>query len=73
MGHQIPIKNHTTHIPNGIYRGPPSSTGTVHGAPGHPTMGIQTQWLPSGYVNGLLLKTAIEIVDFPIKNFGDFQ
>ena len=27
--------------------------------------------LPSGYVNSLLLKMAIEIVDFPIKN-GDF-
>jgi hypothetical protein len=28
-------------------------------------------WVPSGYVNSLLLKMAIEIVDFPIKN-GDF-
>jgi hypothetical protein len=27
--------------------------------------------LPSGYVNSLLLKMAIEIVDFPIEN-GDF-
>ena len=27
--------------------------------------------LPSGYVNSLLLKMAIEIVDFPIKH-GDF-
>ena len=27
--------------------------------------------LPSGYVNSLLLKMAIEIVSFPIKN-GDF-
>ena len=27
--------------------------------------------LPSGYVNSLLLKMAIEIVDFPITN-GDF-
>ena len=28
-------------------------------------------WLPSGYVNSLLVKMAIEIVDLPIKN-GDF-
>ena len=27
--------------------------------------------LPSGYVNSLLLKMTIEIVDFPIHN-GDF-
>jgi hypothetical protein len=34
----------------------------------------QFEWvkrLPSGYVNSLLLKMAIEIVDFPIEN-GDF-
>jgi len=30
------------------------------------------KYLPSGYVNSLLLKMACEIVDFPIKN-GDFQ
>ena len=29
------------------------------------------QWLPSGYVNSLLLKMAIEIVDLPIET-GDF-
>ena len=29
--------------------------------------------LPSGYVNSLLLKMAIEIVDFPMKNGGSFH
>jgi len=29
------------------------------------------EYVPSGYVNSLLLKMAIEIVDFPINN-GDF-
>ena len=29
--------------------------------------------LPSGYVNSLLLKIAIEIVSFPIKNGGSFH
>jgi hypothetical protein len=32
---------------------------------------LTTLQLPSGYVNSLLLKTAIQCVDLPIKN-GDF-
>ena len=56
----------------------PSSSGSssqlrrgYHRIPG--VHGWPSVKLPSGYVNSLLLKMAIEIVDFPIKNGGFFH